>query len=111
LSLGFNYDTDKLNYQQLVETTGDNAMEIKMTYQAADWLTIGGNKKWASVTDPMANVMWKMGLKGNFEKKLQYGMLINGNAPTLSDVAVTDANCYFNHESGNKTVGAEMNYS
>ena len=82
-----------------------------MTYKAADWLTIGGNKKWASVLDPMSNIMWKAAMKGNFDKKLQYGMLINGKAETLSDVTISDANCYFNHESGNKTVGAEMNYS
>ena len=46
IALGINYDTSKLNYSQLVDTTGDNAMEIKMTYQAADWLSIGGVKRW-----------------------------------------------------------------
>jgi len=111
MSLGFNYDTDKMNYQQLVETTGNNAMEITWTYHCCDWLSMGVVKKWASVMDPMSNVLWKVGLKGNIEKQLLWGMLMNGKSDTLSDMSIHDTSFYFKHESGNKTVGAEMKYS
>ena len=85
-------------------------MEIKWTYQAMDWLTLGVTKKWTSALDPMNNVLWKVAMKGHFEKQLQWGMLWNGKNETLTDLAIHDAAFYFNHESGNKTVGAEMKY-
>ena len=85
-------------------------MEITWAYKATDWMKIAGTKKWKSVLDPMSNVMWKMALVGNFEKKLQYGMMIDGKSDTISDLTIKEANCYFNHTSGDKTVGAEMKY-
>lgn len=68
MALGFIYDSDKMNYTQLIDATGDNAMDIKWTYKATDWMTMGVNKKWKSVLDPMSNVAWKCALVGNFEK-------------------------------------------
>ena len=37
-------------------------------------------------------------------------MVANGNADTISDIGISNATCYFNHASGDKTVGAEMKY-
>lgn len=100
-----------MGYGSLIETTGDNSAEINWNYKATDWLEVGVNKWWKNILDPMNNGKFTMALKGHFEKKLQYAMKMNGKWDTITDIAINDATMYFNHESGNKTVGAEMKFN
>lgn len=109
-SFGFSFLNDTVKYDQLMETTGNNGMKINCTYQAAPWLILGCTKSWKSFMDPMNNVAWSAGATGHFEKNLQWGVLLDGHSETISDTAVKASTLYFNHNSNNRTVGAEMKY-
>lgn len=62
---------------------------------------MGYSNKWKSVLDPMANVKWSVGFTGHFEKKLQWGLGLNGKSDTIEKTALSDATLYFNHAGGN----------
>ena len=110
VSFGLSYMADSVKFDTLVDASKGNAMVVNWTWQAAPWLIMGCNKKWKSVLDPMNNVKWSAGFTGHFEKSLQWGLGLNGKSDTLEKTAITDTTLYFNHVSGDNTVGAEMKY-
>lgn len=111
MALGWSYMNDTVKWDQIVDMSGDNGMVINCTWNTGvAGMILGWNKKWKSVTKPMEDVKWGAGLTGHFDKKLCWGVGVNGTSKTLADTKVNDATLYFNHAGAKNTAGAEMKY-
>lgn len=108
--LGWSYMSDSLKVDHYQDTSKDYGCEINCSWRPKDDLTIGWNKKWASVMDPMNKVSWALGMAHAFDKTLQWGVLLDGKSDTIATTKVNNCTLYFNHASGKKTVGADMKY-
>ena len=110
MAVGVSHLTNWLKWDWYLDTTSGYKSVSNWTWQAAPWLIVGGSEDIKSITDPLSNIKGSLGFAGHFEKSLQWGLCFNYTAAHISTPALNSVNHYFNHTSGNKTVGAEMNY-
>jgi hypothetical protein len=111
MSVGASYMSDVVKYDAYVDVTGTNSSTHNLTWKVNDCMIFGGTKTWKSVTDPLANIKWGLGLTGHFDKTLHWGLGLKGASPTLEGTTLNDATLYFHKDAGAKTVAAEMVYN
>jgi len=103
--------SDSVKYDAYVDATGSNSATHNFTWKCSDSMIFGVTETWKSITNPMADVKWGVGLTGHFDKTLNWGLGLKGNTPTLENTVLNDATLYFHKDSGAKTVAAEMAYN
>lgn len=101
-------DTVKADFYN--DVSKDYGLTVNYTYRPLDWMIFGVTKSWKSVLSPMNDCKWGVGLSTAYDKSLHFGVLAKGNSPTLESTSLSDATLYFNKDSGDQTVGAEMKY-
>ena len=75
-------------------------MNSAVSVRCTDWLTLGWQKDWKSVMNPMGDVSWKSAVAGTYiGSDIQWGLNLSGDSPTIMDTKVTDATLYFHHRS------------
>lgn len=110
-SVGWSFMNDTVKTDHYVDLSGGHGSVMNITWQAAPWLMMGGTKKVKSILDPLNNAKWTACFAGHFDKKLQWGLGFTGTSETLEKTAITDTTFYFNHASGDNTIGSQMKYN